>query len=252
MDTGPVATPAGSVESIARFSAGCQSPAGALPSNGAIFGLGNGLQHFNFTGANWATHATGGIDWDLYEIPSSGTAQFLLGNWGHGCQATRESAEYQTANKASFAEVQDILRVHDSGPFTTLILPYRKTETPTRTVSTQACGTQIVQGAETSCLNNSAATYTNGSASILTVYDASIQSAFGITVTGGPQEVAVANGQIAWTIGGEQPGPRSLTLPVTWYPNQAVSVTGTTYSYNYPGGAQTAPVTIVFSSTPAQ
>jgi hypothetical protein len=41
-----------------------------------------------------------------------------------------------------------------------------------------------------------------------------------------------------------------LTLPGTWYPNQAVSVAGATYSYNYPGGAQTAPITIVFSSTP--
>src|ERR1035438_4603591 len=97
--------------------------------------------------------------------------------------------EYQKANGSPFAEIQGILRVHDTGPFTTLILPYRKTETPTRTVSQQPCGVQIVQGAETSCFNNSAATYSNASASILTVYDASSQSAFDSTVTGGPQEV---------------------------------------------------------------
>ena len=250
MDTGAVSTPAGSIESIQRFSAGCQSPAGQLPSNGTIFGLNNGLQHFNFTGAPWAAHATGGINWDLYEIPSSGTAQFLIGNWGHGCQASREASEYQTANGAPFAEIQDILRVHDTGPFTTLILPYRKTETPTRTVTTQACGTQVVQGAETSCFNNSAATYTNGTTSILTVYDSSTQSAYGVSATGGPQEVAITATQITWTIGGEKAGARSLTLPVTWYPNQTVSVAGTTYTYNYPGGAQTAPFTVVFSTTP--
>ena len=250
MNTGAVSTPAGSIPAIPRFSAGCQSPAGALPSNGTVFGLANGLQHFNFTGAPWAAHPTGGINWDLYQIPSSGSAQFLIGNWGHGCQATREMDEYQKANGSPFAEIQDILRVHDTGPFTTLILPYRKTETPTRTVSQQACGVQIVQGAETSCFNNSAATYANASTSILTVYDASSKSAFGLSVTGGPQEVVVASGQIRWTIGGEQAGPRSLTLQGTWYPKPAVSVAGATYSYNYPGGAQTAPVTIVFSPTP--
>ena len=64
--------------------------------------------------------------------------------------------------------------------------------------------------------------------------------------------MAAASGQIQWNIGGEQTGPRSLTLPGTWYPNQAVSVAGATCSYNYPGGAQTAPVTIVFSPTPEQ
>ena len=109
---------------------------------------------------------------------------------------------------------------------------------------------QIVQGGETSCFNNSAATYANASSSVLTVYDASSQSGFGLKVTGGPQEVVLRSGQVQWTIGGEQPGPRSLTLPGTWYPKPAVSVAGTTYSYNYPGGAQTAPAAIVFSPTP--
>ena len=62
--------------------------------------------------------------------------------------------------------------------------------------------------------------------------------------------MVAASGQIQWTIGGERAGPCSLTLPGTRYPKPAVSVAGATYSYNYPGGAQTAPVTIVFSPTP--
>jgi hypothetical protein len=158
--------------------------------------------------------------------------------------------EYKKANGASFAESQDILRVHDTGPFTTLILPYRKTETPTRTVTQQSCGVQIVQETETTCFNNSAATFSNGTNSILTVYDSSSQTGFGITAAGGPQEVVVQPSQIVWTIAGVETGARTLTLPGTWYPNPAVPQQGNTFSYVYSGGGtQAAPVTIAFSQT---
>jgi hypothetical protein len=249
MAAGPVSTPAGPFSPLVRFSTGCQSPAGQLASNGPVLALPAGLQHFNFTGATWLQHPTRGINWDLFTVSNS-AQQFLIGNWGHGCHSSREVAEYQASNGVPFAEIQDILRIHGSGPFTTLILPYRKTDTPSRTVTQQACGVQIVQGGATSCFNNSTATYTSASTSILTVYDGSTQSAFDLTVTGGPQEVVKRSGQVRWTFGGVRPGPRNLTLPGTWYPNQAVSVAGATYSFNYPGGAQTAPVSIVFSSTP--
>ena len=76
------------------------------------------------------------------------------------------------------AESQHILRVHDTGTLKTIIAPYRKTEAPTRTVTSQACGTQIVQGAETACFDDVNATYSNGKQSILTIYDDSAQAAF--------------------------------------------------------------------------
>ena len=59
-----------------------------------------------------------------------------------------KSGEFQTSNGVPFSESQHILRVHDTGPFTTLILPYRKTEAPVRTVTQQACGIQVVQAGE--------------------------------------------------------------------------------------------------------
>lgn len=249
MATGQVSTPAGPVTPTTRMSAGCQGVAAQLPSNGLVYGLPNGLQQFNFTGVPWIKHATGGINWDLYAMPSSSSAQFLIGNWGHGCQDTREAGEFQTANGAAFTETQHILRIHDTGPFTSVILPYRKTEAPTRTVMQQACGVQITQSAptaETACFSNSAATYTNGATSILTVYDGTTQAAFGLTVAGGPQEVTVQTGQVVWTISGAESGPRSLTLPGNWVPNTNVSQSGGVYTYNYAGGLQAAPVTIVF------
>jgi hypothetical protein len=248
-----VSTPAGPVLPTGRFSTSCQSTAGALPSNGTVSPLAAGLNHFNFTGAIWPQHATQGINWDLYMVPTGATAQFLIGNWGHGCQSTTEESQYQAANGGvSFAEVQDILRVHDTGPFTTIILPYRKTETPTRTVSQQACGVQILQGAETSCFSGSMATYEGNRSRMFTVYDTSTQTAFGFTASGGPQEVVVQSDEIVWTIGGVTAGPRSLTLPGNWYPSPASGVTrsGNTFSYTYAGGQQTAPVTITFSQLP--
>ena len=87
---------------------------------------------------------------------------------------------------------------------------------------------------------------------MFTVYDSTQQSAFGFTAAGGPQEVVVQSDQIVWTIGGVAAGIRSLTLPGVWYPNPAsgVTLTNNTYNYSYPGGQQTAPVTITFSQVP--
>jgi hypothetical protein len=106
---------------------------------------------------------------------------------------------------------------------------------------------QIVQGAETTCFSNSAATYTNGVTSILTVYDSSSQSAFNVTAAGGPQEVTMQSGKVTWTISGAQSGVRTLTLPGTWTANTNVPHSGSVYTYNYTGGLQAAPVTIVFT-----
>jgi hypothetical protein len=51
-------------------------------------------------------------------------------------------------------------------------------------------------------------------------------------------------------LSGVEGGNRSLTLSGTWYPSQPVSQTGGTFSYSFPGGQQTTPVTITFTQTP--
>jgi len=256
MATGPVATPAGAVTPATRFSAGCQWTAGALPSNGNVFGLTAGLQHFTFTGIPWPQHPAGGINWDLFTLANDATGQFLIGNWGHGCQSSTEGSEFQQANGLPFAETQHILRVHDNGPLTTILMPWAKTAQPARTVTEQACGTQVVQttilGIETTCFGNSAAQYSKGTtpgtmSNILTVYDASTQTAFGVTASGGPQEIAIGPTQIVWTVSGIAAGPRSVTLPAGWSPAQPLAQTGNTFTVQFPGGAQTAPVSCIFT-----
>jgi hypothetical protein len=248
MAAGAVATPAGTVTPAVRFSAGCQSVAGQLPSSGSVYSLGQGLEHFSFTGVNWPKHAAGGIDWDLYLLSGDAAGQFFLGNWGHGCQSSREMAEFQKANGAAFSEAQHILRVHDTGPFATLLLPYPKTAQPARTVKQAACGVQITQGAEQTCFNDSAATYTNGTKSVLSAYDGTTQSAFGVTASGGPQEALIANGQIAWTLSGVAAGVRTITLPAgSWTASPAIAGSGNVFTYAWPGGQQVQPVTVVFT-----
>jgi hypothetical protein len=92
------------------------------------------------------------------------------------------------------------------------------------------------------------AQYSDGTASsILTVYDASTQSAFGITASGGPQEIAVGTGQIVWTLSGIAAGTRSVTLPAGWSPVQPLTQNGNTFAVAFPGGAQSSPVSIVFT-----
>ena len=249
MAAGAVATPAGEVMPQVRFSPGCQSVAAQLPSTGSVYGLGQGLSRFSFTGVNWPKHATGGINWDLYLLSEDPAGQFFIGNWGHGCHSSREASEFQKANGTTFSEAQHILRVHDAGPFTTLLLPYPKTAQPGRTVTQAACGIQITQGGEQTCFNDSMATFTDATKNVLTVYDGTAQSAFGVTLSGGPQEVVAQNGQITWTLSGAAAGVRRITLPAgNWLASQLIAGSGNSFTCAWPGGQQAQPITVVFSS----
>jgi hypothetical protein len=223
--------------------------AAQLPSTGSVYGLGQGLSQFSFNGVNWPKHATGGINWDLYLLSQDSTAQFFIGNWGHGCHSSREASEFQRANGAAFSEAQHILRVHDAGPFTTLLLPYPKTAQPARTVTQAACGIQITQGGEQTCFNDSMATFTDATKNVLTVYDGTAQSAFGVTLSGGPQEVVAQNGQITWTLSGAAAGVRRITLPAgNWSASPLIAGGGGSFTYAWSGGQQAQPVTVVFST----
>lgn len=332
MAAGSVTSPAGSITPTVRLSAGCQQPAGQLPSNGTVNSLSAGLNAFNFTGVPWVSHPSGGINWDMWQIPTGTTQQFFIGNWGHGCNGTREVAEYQAANKQSVSslstptinlgtnlfhtgqqvkmtntgggafpsglgssptyyvinatstslqlsttmggsaiaftggtlplqifalmnESQHILRVHDSagGPLVTVIAPYAKGATPTRTVTAQSCGTQIVMGSETTCFNDSAATYTNGTVSNLTTYDTSTNAGFGMTASGGSQEAVLTTPTtISWTISGAIPGTRQLFPPAgTWVASPSLVPVGGSFNVSFPGGLQAAPQVFTLTQSSA-
>ena len=274
---------AGNITPVFANSTGClgsphptQYPSNTDTSGNAPYTLPNGLQQFHFTGMKWPAHATNGIDWDLWEIPSSGSAQFLLGHWSHGCNSGFEAIEFYQTNKtnpdmgygqtggpfisnSNQLESQDILRVHDTGTFTTVIAPYRKSESPSRTFTSGNCSSgmggivkQMVQGGETTCFNDSAMSFTNGTEQVLTTYDTSTQSAFGLTVSGGAQElVNNGSGTITWTIEDITAGTRCLTLPsATWYPSVPVQYANGQFCYYHGGGAQPAASTLTFTQNP--
>lgn len=279
----PVSTPAGNITPVYRNSTGCpvseiptQYPSNTDTSGQAPYTLANGLQAFHFTGMQWPAHATNGINWDLWEIPSSGAAQFLLGHWSHGCNTAVEMTEFYLTNKtnpdmgygqtggpfistSNQMESQDILRVHDTGVFKTVMAPYRKSETPTRTFTSGSCtngvgGTvyQMVTGSETTCFNDSAMSFTNGTEQVLTTYDGSTQSAFGLTATGGAQElVNNGTGTITWTIEDITAGTRCIMLPSgTWYASTPVQHANGQFCYYHGGSPQPTPAVLTFTQNP--
>jgi hypothetical protein len=278
----PVSTPVGNITPVYRNSTGCplseiptQYPSNTDISGEAPYALSNGLQAFHFTGMQWPAHATNGINWDLWEIPSSGAAQFLLGHWSHGCNTSIETTEFYQTNKtnpdmgygqtggpfistSNQMESQDILRIHDTGVFKTVIAPYRKSETPTRTFTSGSCsngigGTvyQMASGSEITCFNDSAMSFTNGTEQVLTTYDSSTQSAFGLTATGGAQElVNNGSGTITWTIEDITTGTRCITLPSgTWYASTPVQHANGQFCYYHGGGPQPTPAVLTFTQS---
>src|SRR6185295_2236667 len=133
--------------------------------------------------------ASGGINWKLIFNSAVSTFQFLLGNWGHGCQESRSAAEFNTANSRVFDEKQHILRIHGTADSEYSILPVPKTSTATSTPTAQACGNQIVQGSETTCYDKDHFEYTDGATKqVLATWTTASKTAHGMTISGGPAE----------------------------------------------------------------
>ena len=54
--------------------------------------------------------------------------QALIGNWAHTWHPAQEQGEFEKSHGRKFEERQHILRLRGQGPFTVLIVPYRKGE----------------------------------------------------------------------------------------------------------------------------
>lgn len=221
------------------------------PSCTAGAALSAGLNRLQFTGQSWAQHSTGGINWDAY-LNVSSAADYCLGNWSHVSHPTREIAEYSTANGSSFRERQHILRVRTSdSALETVLLPWRKGESTTFTVTNQACGTQIVRGTHTTCSNADRVTWTDGTDYSLMATGAAEVTYQSMTIAGGPAEIRTSGSDYIATVQGLTPAVRTITLPSgSWYPNgAAVRVSGNQYRLYHDGAA--GPRSVTFSATPS-
>jgi hypothetical protein len=113
MSDGPVDTPTG-------------------PKNvGDTLAIPAGVTRLHFTGQSFAKHPTGGIDWDLY-VATDAPQEAFLAQWEH---------------KNHGGERQAILRLHGTGRFQIVIVPYFKGKTPPEvTVKQQDGAVQVTQG----------------------------------------------------------------------------------------------------------
>jgi len=212
----------------------------------------SGLNRLQFTGQTWAQHETSGIDWDVY-VNVSTAASYCLGNWSHVAHPTREASEYLSANGSSFRERQHILRVKTSdAALETVLLPWRKGESTTFTVTNETCGTQIVRGTHTTCSSADKVQWTDGTDVSLMATGAASVSYSNLTISGGPAEIRSSGSDYVAIVDGLSAQNRTITLPAgSWYPNgTAVTVSGNRFRL-FHDGTTGQPRAVTFSGTPS-
>lgn len=247
MATGSVTVNGGGVTPTTR-----NYDSGQTPSCTASAALNSGLNRLQFTGQSWTAHATSGIDWDTY-INVTSAASYCLGNWSHIEHASREKAEYLATNGGAFRERQHILRVKTSdAALETVILPWRKGESATFTVTSESCGTQVVRSTHTTCSGANGITWTDGTNFSLAATGSASISYQNMTISGGPAEVRTSGSDYVVTVDGLTAANRTITLPSgTWYPSApAVRLATNQYKVFHDGTANTArAVTFATSGT---
>jgi len=183
-------------------------------------------------GQTWKAHPTNGSNWDFFTIGDGN--QFLIGSWGDS--ASSSSALYTETNNQPYTEKQYILRIHGTGSFTSIILPFRKNETSSYNVTQQSCGFQLMRGSEVTCFSNSSYSYDNPQNEMslrATFTSDNVVFSDGFGISGGPVELLVSSQQITIYVTGSN-GTRNLTLPNgPWYAVNLIPVTGDNYQIDY-------------------
>lgn len=258
---GAVTTPVSpfSVTPTARAAGICLTIPSQLPSNGTVYNLTSGIQHFPFTGADWVAHPSGGIDWDLYTNSSVTSQQFLIGDYKIQCQNGIETTQYKDTNSAAeYDEDHYIFRLHDTGPFDVHILPVAKSGGSTGTASIQACGFRVIRGSETTCQSETEVTWTNGTAKLLASFDTNSHTASNITLTGLPGEVYMSSATAGtYSVSSLTAGTGCIDLSAfggTWYASRPVTNPSTNKFCLYNAGAdattgQPTTYTVTLSTT---
>jgi len=227
MAQGDVATPAGAVTPPPR-SYFHDKEQKELASAGKVFDLTPGAHRLSFEG-QWL------IDWDLYLV--AGEAQKAhVGNWAHHWHPSPEQAQFQKANERPFEERQHILRVRGTGPFTTVILPFRKGQKLEAKVAQQAGGLTVEEAGEAIVVD--AAGYgckADGKVIVASLGEAEMK-AHGVTLSGGPIEVMMEGEKATLTAHGAA-GERHIVLPAAWEAQAPLRVEDGVLIWDYRGGA---------------
>lgn len=257
-----IQTPDGSNTPAAR-AVDCSAFPSTFPSGGSAFSLPAGLNAFSYPGTIWAALGTGGngIDMDFY-IYGSASMQYAIGNLKMTCTGNREDAEFYAAsgNTEHFTQNQTRLLLHDTGPYSQFYLPHYKNVTPSRTVTAITGGIQVVTTSPVSTTETITATqytFTDGTVQCLASFDTASHAAFGMTISGGPQQVCQLSATtFSWEISGMTGGTHSFEyLALSLFPNKAIGWDGSAFQVYHPGADSITGVPDVysysFSTTPA-
>lgn len=259
-----VSTPFGSITPTARTVECAQSPS-TFPSGGTSNALGSGLQSFSMVGPTWTSLGAGGngIDTDFYMLRGTSGAHVALGAFTLSCTTTREMNEFSNANSgAGYSETHVRLMTNDTGDMTTFFAPHFKNVTPARTVTAITGGIQVVTTSPvstTETLTSTQYTFTDGTAKALASFDTASHTAFSLTLTGNPSEIACSTSTACvWTVSSMTAGTACVDLSAfggTWYASAAVTNPSTNKVCRYHPGSdpvtgQPAVYTVNLSTTP--
>lgn len=237
MATGDVTGTQPTYSPVTRLQVAAVDPPTVLPSTGPER-MTTGIDRLRFTGQTWAAHPTGGIDWDLYILPT-GRASWFIGNWGHSAHNGDELAQYLAANGQPFREQQHILRVLATGDLTTVIAPFRKGEAPaSRTVTQENCGLQVVQPSQTVCVSDRSYVGSTSSTQAIGSFDGSQVTAYGLTIERGPAEIAVTGTSMSIALSGAA-GTRTISVPDGWSTPAGWTRVGNRLTIEFDGTAAT-------------
>ncbi|MHB9129917.1 MAG: chitobiase/beta-hexosaminidase C-terminal domain-containing protein [Armatimonadota bacterium] len=205
-----VTTPGGNITPIARMDP-------QLPSNGTVFTVPSGVQRFGFIGQQFGTTGvTPAIDWDLYTV-SGINQQAFIGAWGNAWSP--DANQYWVANGEPYTEKQYILRIKGNSNFKTLILPYRKGQGRTQSVTENGGVVTITAGGEVTTIADTYYMFTSTLKDAVATYDATPVSAYGLSAEGGSTEVVNDKDTSTLTITAHgAAGQRKIGVPAgAWY-----------------------------------
>ena len=151
------------------------------------------------------------IDWDLY-AQTSAPAETVTRTWTHHWHPNREQNEFAKANGRPFEESQSILRIKGAGPFTTILLPHRKSAHPNPSVKTEGSKTIITWANSTAIFDSHCYSFNDGPITMLTSFGTEPCESGGIAVQGGAAEIRIQPDGAAITAHGAA-GVRRIALP---------------------------------------
>jgi hypothetical protein len=208
MAEGPVETCAGTVTPKEAFwdinDKSKQNP----PSGGTAHPMPAGLNTFAFKGQQFGkTGETPAIDFDLYSLAKD-AREFCIGSWGHN-NAGPAREPFQQANGRPYEQRQHLLHLKGAGGFATLIVPRRKgAKAPAVTQDGETFKVAMQGG--TGRLSADGYTYVGADKAVATAFGDAAVMAEGLSVEGGPTEVAYDRKFRTITVTAHGPGGQRL------------------------------------------